>query len=126
MKTIYYPEEDILYLRFNDKPIVREVSHGWNVNMAYAADEDLLEMTILDAQKEGMYPIQTEGKKAAWMNPDRQRLFFRRLPIVRISPCQAERGRVAARKPNLQHTGIRVSQFYADIIIDNRFFPMAH
>ena len=65
MKTIYYPEDDILYMRFNDKPIAREVSHGWNLNMAYAADGDLVEMTILDAQKEGMYPIQTEVSKAA-------------------------------------------------------------
>lgn len=65
MKTIYYPEDDILYMRFNDKTIAREVSHGWNVNMAYSADGDLVEMTILDAQKEGMYPIQTEERKAA-------------------------------------------------------------
>ena len=45
MKTIDYPEDDILYMRFNDKPITREVSLGWNVNTAYAADGDLVEMT---------------------------------------------------------------------------------
>jgi hypothetical protein len=65
MKTIYYPEDDILFMRFNDKPIVREVSHNWHLNMAYAADGDLVEMTILDAKKEGIYPVMTEDRKAA-------------------------------------------------------------
>lgn len=65
MKTTYDPDEDILYLRFCEKPIVREVSHGWNINLAYAADGDLVEMTILDARAEGLFPVVTEGRRAA-------------------------------------------------------------
>ena len=65
MKATYHPEDDILYLRFNDKPIVRELAHGWNVNLAYAADGDIVEMTILDAKAAGLYPIQTDTRQAA-------------------------------------------------------------
>lgn len=66
MKAIYHTEDDILYLRFNEKPIVREVTHGWNLNMAYAADGDIVEMTVLDAKASGLYPIHTdETRKAA-------------------------------------------------------------
>ncbi|MGH8558645.1 MAG: DUF2283 domain-containing protein [Methylococcales bacterium] len=65
MKTIYYPDDDILFMRFSDKPIVREVSRNWHVNMAYTADGDLVEMTILDAKKEGIYPVTIEDIKAA-------------------------------------------------------------
>ena len=65
MKAIYHPEDDILYLRFNDKPIVREVSRDWHVNIAYAEDGDVVEITVLDAQAAGLYPILTEQQKAA-------------------------------------------------------------
>ncbi len=64
MRTTYNPEDDILYMRFCDKPIAREVSHGWNINLAN--DGDLVEMTtILDARAEGLYPVTTEDRKAA-------------------------------------------------------------
>lgn len=66
MKATYNPDDDILYLRFNDKPIVREESHGWNLSMAYAANGDVVEMTVLDAKASGLYPIHTgETLKAA-------------------------------------------------------------
>ncbi len=66
MKATYHPDDDILFLRFNDKLIVREESHGWNLNMAYAADGDVVEMTVLDAKASGLYPIHTdETRKAA-------------------------------------------------------------
>ena len=65
MRATYYAEDDILYLRLNDKPIVREESHGWNLNMAFAADGDVVEMTVLDARASGLYPIHSEGDKKA-------------------------------------------------------------
>lgn len=36
MKTIYYPDEDILELKLSDKAITRESSQDWNVNVSYA------------------------------------------------------------------------------------------
>lgn len=65
MKATYHPDEDILHLKFNDKPIIREESHGWNLTMALAADDDVIEMTVLDAKASGLYPIHTETSKFA-------------------------------------------------------------
>jgi hypothetical protein len=65
MKSIYYPDDDILYFKFSDKPIAREVSRDWHVNLAYSADGDLVEMTVLDARATGLYPVETGQRKAA-------------------------------------------------------------
>ena len=60
MQTIYYPEDDILEIHFSDKPIVREVSQDWNVNISYDADGNIVEMVILDARAIGLMPVQTQ------------------------------------------------------------------
>ena len=65
MKATYYSGDDILCLRFNDKPIVRELAHGWNLNLAYAGDGDIVEMTILDAKADGLWPIKTDTRQLA-------------------------------------------------------------
>ena len=65
MRATYDPDDDVLYLKFCEKPIAREVSHGWSINLAYAADGDLVDMTILDARVEGIFPVVTEGRRAA-------------------------------------------------------------
>lgn len=38
MKTTYYTADDILEIQVSEKPVAWEVSHGWNVNIAYAED----------------------------------------------------------------------------------------
>lgn len=38
MKTTYYESADILEIRVSEQPVAREFSHGWNVNIAYAAE----------------------------------------------------------------------------------------
>jgi YD repeat-containing protein len=58
MQTIYYPGDDILEIHFSDKPIVREVSQGWNVNISYDAEGNIVEMVILDARAIGLMPVQ--------------------------------------------------------------------
>ncbi len=65
MQTIYYPDDDILELKFSDKPIAREISQNWNVNISYDAEGDIVEMVILEAQESGLYPVHTEEPKAA-------------------------------------------------------------
>lgn len=66
MKTIYYPEDDILELKFSDKPVVRETSQDWNVTVSYAADGTITEMVILDAVRSGLIPFHSgELRKAA-------------------------------------------------------------
>ncbi|WP_089727592.1 DUF2283 domain-containing protein [Candidatus Thiosymbion oneisti] len=56
MKTTYYPEDDILEIHLNKKPVAREISYGWNVNISYAVDGSICEIVILEAQEKGLYP----------------------------------------------------------------------
>lgn len=64
MKTTYFEDDDILEIRLSDKEIVREVSHGWNTNISYAEDGSVVEIVLLDARKEGLFPV-VMGKAAA-------------------------------------------------------------
>ncbi|MDD3760255.1 MAG: DUF2283 domain-containing protein [Acidithiobacillus sp.] len=57
MKAQYEPADDILVLQFSDKPVTREVSQDWNLNVAYAEDGTIVEIVILDAKASGAWPI---------------------------------------------------------------------
>jgi uncharacterized protein YuzE len=59
MKIVYYEEDDTLFIEFSKGEILRDESISWNVNIGYTAD-GLGEITILDAQKSGIYPLQIE------------------------------------------------------------------
>ena len=59
MKIAYYEEDGILFLEIVKGEIVRDESLSWNVNIGYTAD-GIGEITILDAQKNGIYPLQIE------------------------------------------------------------------
>jgi hypothetical protein len=52
MRIEYDNQDDILPNDFSREPIVKDVSHGWNVNIGYAANE-IAEITILDATAAG-------------------------------------------------------------------------
>jgi len=65
LKTIYYPQDDILDIRFSEKPIVREMSQDWNVNVSYAEDGSIVEIVVLDAVKCGFMPFESGERKAA-------------------------------------------------------------
>ena len=64
MKTIYHQDDDILEIQVADKPVAREVSHGWNVNISYAADGSVVEIVLLEAREKGLYPIELEQEVA--------------------------------------------------------------
>jgi len=59
MKIVYYEEDDILFIEFSKGSILRDESVSWNINIGYTA-EGIGEITILDAQKSGIYPLQVE------------------------------------------------------------------
>jgi uncharacterized protein YuzE len=59
MKIVYYEEDDILFIELAKGEIVRDESVTWNVNIGYT-DSGIGEITILDAQKSGIYPLQIE------------------------------------------------------------------
>jgi Protein of unknown function (DUF2283) len=63
MKSTYFERDDILQIRVADKPIVREVTQGWQTNISYAEDGTIVEIVLLDAKKEGLLPL--EFRKAA-------------------------------------------------------------
>jgi Protein of unknown function (DUF2283). len=44
-------------LHFTDKPVSREVSQDWNLNIAYADDGSIVEIVILDAKASDAWPI---------------------------------------------------------------------
>ena len=51
MKSIYFENDDILQIRVSDKPITREVSQDWHINISYAEDGSIVEIVLLDAKK---------------------------------------------------------------------------
>lgn len=57
MKIDYNAEDDILVLHFTDKPVTREISQDWNLNVAYATDGSIVEIVILDAKTSGAWPL---------------------------------------------------------------------
>jgi len=59
MRIVYYEEDDILFVELSKGAILRDQSVSWNVNIGYTAD-GIGEITILDAQKSGIYPLQIE------------------------------------------------------------------
>jgi uncharacterized protein YuzE len=59
MRIVYYEEDDILFVELSKGAILRDESVSWNVNIGYTAD-GIGEITILDAQKSGVYPLQIE------------------------------------------------------------------
>jgi uncharacterized protein YuzE len=64
MKTTYYDEDDILEIHVSDKPVAREVSHGWNVNISYAEDGSVVEIVLLEAAESGLLPVVNEREAA--------------------------------------------------------------
>ena len=59
MKIIYYEEDDTLFIEFLKGNIVRDETMNWGINLGYT-DNGIGEITILDAKKNGIYPLQIE------------------------------------------------------------------
>jgi len=56
MRSIYYPEDDILEIHFSDNPIVKEVSQDWNIVISYDVHGNIVQMVILEAKAKGLLP----------------------------------------------------------------------
>ena len=65
MRTTYYPDDDILVMRFSDQPIDREISQDWFVTISYDAAGSIVEIVVLDAKVNGLYPVKTGETEAA-------------------------------------------------------------
>lgn len=56
MTINYDRDEDILFLRFNEEPVTRDISYGWNINAAMT-EKGIGQNTVLDAKSAGLLPI---------------------------------------------------------------------
>jgi uncharacterized protein YuzE len=59
MKIVYYEQDDTLFIEFSKSKVVRDESLNWNIHIGYTED-GIGEITILDAEKSGLYPLQME------------------------------------------------------------------
>ncbi len=59
MKIVYYEQDDTLFIEFSKNKVVRDESLNWNIHIGYTED-GIGEITILDAEKSGFYPLQME------------------------------------------------------------------
>ena len=57
MRITYDDQDDILCIEFSKEPIVKDVSHGWNVNIGYTA-KGIAEITVLDVKAAGYWPLE--------------------------------------------------------------------
>lgn len=57
MRTTYDEADDILVLHLSEKNIVEEVSQDWNTHISYAQDGSIVEIVILEASKQGAWPL---------------------------------------------------------------------
>lgn len=61
MKIEYDEREDILFIRFSDDPVIRDVSHGWNVTVGLT-EHGVGQITVLDAKSAGLFPLRVSEK----------------------------------------------------------------
>ncbi|WP_144641286.1 DUF2283 domain-containing protein [Bordetella genomosp. 13] len=64
MRIEYDAEEDVLHIEFSKGRIVKDVSHGWNVNIGYDAS-GIAEITILEAKRAGFWPLENAQELAS-------------------------------------------------------------
>jgi uncharacterized protein DUF2283 len=57
----YDEAEDTLFIRFSDKPVVRDISYGWNIHVGMT-DEGIGQITILEAKADGLLPLRVPEK----------------------------------------------------------------
>ena len=57
MKIKYDDQDDILHIEFSKEPIIKDVSHGWNVNIGFGT-KGIVEITILEAKASGYWPLE--------------------------------------------------------------------
>jgi uncharacterized protein YuzE len=87
MKIRYDDEDDILHVEFSGDRVVRDISYGWNVNIAYGA-RSIGAITILDAKAKGYW---------LWKMPRNYRGLRPDSPIITPPTPNSPRPRLRAR-----------------------------
>lgn len=55
MKIEYNSDDGIVHMTLSNATVTREVSYGWHINLAFG-DDELVEITILEAKASGYWP----------------------------------------------------------------------
>lgn len=66
MKLHYNKQDDILFIEFNDHPVIRDISYGWNVNVGFT-DQGIGQITILDANADRLFPLEIDDNLSAML-----------------------------------------------------------
>ena len=64
MEISYDQSEDILFIRFNEAPIIRDISYGWHINVGMT-EQGIGQITILEAKAAGLLPLYV--KPSEWV-----------------------------------------------------------
>jgi uncharacterized protein YuzE len=56
MKITYDETEDVLFISFNNEPVIRDITYSWNVNIGMS-EKGITEITVLDAKADGLLPL---------------------------------------------------------------------
>ncbi|MGE0086929.1 MAG: DUF2283 domain-containing protein [Desulfococcaceae bacterium] len=56
MEIDYDDIEDVLFIRFSNDKIIRDISYGWNVNVGFT-ERGIGQITVLDADAAGLLPL---------------------------------------------------------------------
>lgn len=57
MHTTYDEADDILVVHLSNKAIARETLQDWNTHVSYAEDGTIVEIVILGASQQGVWPL---------------------------------------------------------------------
>ncbi len=83
--TINYDDgTDVLHIGFSSEPIIKDVSHGWNVNIGYA-ENSIAEITILDAKASSFWPLKRLKDGTAYIVYREQNVFVARALNVELA-----------------------------------------
>ena len=73
MEISYNEEDDILFIQFNNEPIIRDISYGWHVNVGMT-EQGIGQITILDAKATNLLPIYLpSANQSHWITRHKQR-----------------------------------------------------
>ena len=64
MDISYDEKDDILFIKFSNEKVVKDISYGWNVNVGMT-ETGIGEITVLDAKASQLLPIHISPGLAA-------------------------------------------------------------
>lgn len=72
MEISYDETEDILFIRFNNEAIIRDISYDWHINIGMTA-KGIGQITILEAKAMNLLPVYLPPQ-STWITRQEQNL----------------------------------------------------